>query len=35
MEPLYSGMPLAQAIEILKKQCLTVKKVQLNYNNQV
>ncbi|XP_064391487.1 phagosome assembly factor 1-like [Halichondria panicea] len=29
------GMPLAQAIEILKKQCLTVKRVHLNYNNQI
>ncbi len=31
----HTGMPLAQAIEILKKQCLTVKRVQLNYSNQV
>ena len=31
----YIGMPLAQAVEILKKQCATVKNVQLKYSEQV
>ena len=29
------GMPLAQAIEVLKRQCSVIKKVQLRYSDQV
>ena len=29
------GMPLAQAVEILKKQCAVIKNIQLKYSEQV
>ena len=29
------GMPLAQAVEILKKQCAVIKNVQIKYSEQV
>lgn len=32
---LYSGMHLAQAIDILKRQCTVVKNVQLRYSDKV
>ena len=31
----WAGMPLAQAVEILKKQCAIIKNVQLKYSEQV